>query len=67
MAMIVGVFAVLQVGMRKRKQAIDVADALAQARAEKSLDALAPARPGYGGWLAVEWAAWAAAGYPSIP
>jgi len=52
---------VVQVAMRKRKQAIDATDTPAQLRAEATLNAIKP------GWLANEWAVWQAAGYPVIP
>jgi hypothetical protein len=54
------VYAVVLVGMRKRKAAIDSGDAVGQARAEASLDKLKPT------WLATDYAAWQAAGYPVI-
>lgn len=52
---------VLQVALRKRKAAIDAGDAVAQARVEVTLTALKS------NWLAVEYAAWQAAGFPVIP
>ena len=47
--------------MKARRAAILATDAPAQARAEASLNALKP------GWLAAEYADWAAAGYPALP
>jgi hypothetical protein len=59
--MIQGVFPVLQVGMRKYRQAVLDGDAVAQSRHAASLTALRST------WLTVEYAAWQAAGFPTIP
>jgi hypothetical protein len=55
-----GVLPVVRVAMRERKAAIDAADANKQARHEASLGKLKP------GWLATEYAAWQAAGFPVV-
>ena len=54
------VLSVVRVALRKRKEAIDNSDTVAQSRHETSLSVIKP------NWLAKEWADWAADGYPPI-